>query len=779
MARPIDAPTIKRLRTQLVNDADLAGRSLARRLSQQADSWFESLASDLPAGWALMATGGYAGGVLCPGSDIDVVLLHPNKANDSQVRTIAESLWYPFWDGGIKLSPAVHTTKTLLNLGSDDLESATTILRVRCLAGDVELVQRLQSDALEQWRRKPMVWLQRLHESAQLRWERLGDIASLLEPDLKDGRGGLRDYDTIRWALAIDRPDVSSALEGPFEDLAGPAEVLLAARCELHRATGRFVNTLLLQDQDRVAEAMGYFDADALMFEVSSAAHSIEWATERFWRRVDRLVKRSGKGSLKQLPEHVAGVTVIDDEAQITADADVDEQSFVFRMAAAAAHAGYPISARSLRMMASRGSEPGEQWSERTRRAFLSLLGAGQPMVHAIEALERFDLFSRYLPEWRAVRSRPQRNAFHTYTVDRHLLQTVANASELMRGVSRPDLLLVGALLHDIGKGYPGDHTEAGMELVDGIGARMGFPPEDVDVVRALIENHLLLSETATRRDLSDPRTAANVAAAVGDPVTLELLVGLTEADSKATGPAAWSSWKSTLIDELVQRVSMSLRGEQRTADGTPLDSRFSHLVDQIQAGGGVLIEHESVGDFEMLRIASTDRRGLFSLIAGTLALHGLDIVGAEAFTGADGTAVDEFRILRATGTTPNWSKFAHDLRGVIAGEVDIDARLEQRIKGQGRSRRAMSAVPPRFEVLISNEASDLTTIIDVRAPDAPATLYRLSHALAGAGYDIRSAKVATLGHEVVDVFYVVGVDGKLPVDTHGDVRACLTSALA
>jgi [protein-PII] uridylyltransferase len=779
MARPIDAATIKRLRTQLVGDADLAGRSLARRLSQQADSWFESLASDLPSGWALMATGGYAGGVLCPGSDIDVVLLHPNKADDAQVRTIAEGLWYPFWDGGIKLSPAVHTTKTLLNLASDDLESATTILRVRCLAGDAELVRRLQHDALDQWRRRPMVWLQRLHESAQLRWERLGDVASLLEPDLKDGRGGLRDHDMIRWALAIDRPDVTASLEGPFEDLAGSAEVLLATRCELHRATGRFVNTLLLQDQDRVAEAMGYFDADALMFEVSSAAHSIEWATERFWRRVDRLVKRSGKGSLKQLPEHVAGVTVVDDEAQITADADVDEQSFVFRMAAAAAHAGYPISARSLRMMASRGSEPGEVWAERTRRAFLSLLGAGQPMVHAIEALERYDLFSRYLPEWRAVRSRPQRNAFHTYTVDRHLLQTVANASELMRGVSRPDLLLVGALLHDIGKGYPGDHTEAGIELVDSIGARMGFPPEDVAIIRALIEHHLLLSETATRRDISDPRTAANVAAAVGDPVTLELLVALTEADSRATGPAAWSSWKATLIDELVHAVSMSLRGEQRAADGTPLDSRFSHLVDQVQSGGGVLIEHESVGDFEMLRIASADRRGLFSLIAGTLALHGLDIVGAEAFTGADGTAVDEFRILRAAGTSPNWSKIAHDLRGVLAGEVDIDARLEQRIKSQGRSRRAVSATPPRFEVLISNEASDSTTIIDVRAPDAPATLYRLSHALAGAGYDIRSAKVATLGHEVVDVFYVVGADGKLPEDTHADVRECLTSALA
>ena len=778
MAKPIDAATIRRVRAQLVNDPDLAGRSLARRLSQQVDSWFESLAGALPAGWAVMATGGYAGGVLCPGSDIDVVLLHPNKVSDAQVRQVAEGLWYPLWDGGIKLSQAAHTSKSLLSLASDDLETATTILRVRCLAGDAQAVARLQADALEQWRRKPLVWLQRLHDAARLRWEKAGDVASLLEPDLKDGRGGLRDHDMIRWALAVDRPDVSALLEGPFEDLAGPAEVLLATRCELHRATGRLSNTLLLQDQDRVADALGYADADALMLTVSSAAHAVEWATERFWRRIERITRRSGP-AIRALPEPVPGVTVIDDEAQLTPDADVDDPTFVFRMAAAAAHAGVPIGARSLRMMASRGPSPGEEWNERTRHAFLSLLGAGRPMVAAVEALERYDLFSRYLPEWRAVRSLPQRNAFHTYTVDRHLLQAVANATELVRRVSRPDLLLIGALLHDIGKGYPGDHTDRGVELVDVIAPRMGFPPEDVATVRSLVEHHLLLSETATRRDLGDPRTAANVAAAVGDLDTLELLAALTEADSRATGPAAWSSWKSSLLDELVHLTRLVLRGERRPSATTPLDSRFSHLVEQVQAGGGVLIEHESVGDFEMLRIASADRRGLFSLIAGTLAFHGLDVVGAEAFTGSDGTAVDEFRILRPTGTSPNWSKFAHDLRGVLKGDVDIDARLDQRIKNMGRRRRPLAAAPPRFEVLVSNEASDSTTMIDVRVPDAPATLYRLSHALAEHGYDIRSAKVATLGHEVVDVFYVQGPTGQLPTGEHARIGERLKAALA
>lgn len=778
---PIDAAMIRRMRMRLVGDPDLAGRSLARRLSQQADSWFESLAADLPPGWSLVATGGYAGGVLCPGSDIDVVLLHPPKAGDATVRSVAEGLWYPMWDGGIKLSPAAHTQKSLLSLAGDDLETATSILRLRCLAGDADQVERLQRDALEQWRRKPMVWLKRLHEAAQIRWERLGDVASRLEPDLKDGRGGLRDHDMIRWALALDRPDVTAALEGPFEDLAGPADLLLATRCELHRATGKTVNTLLLQDQDRVAELMGYADADVLMSNIAAAAHSIEWATERFWRRIDHLSRRgarSGGGPGRHLPDHVVGVSVIDDEAQITAAADIDDQSFVFRMAAAAAHAGYPIGARSLRMMASRGTEPGEAWTERTRRAFLSLLGAGPAMVPAVEALERYDLFSRFLPEWRVVRSRPQRNAFHTFTVDRHLLQTVANASEYVRSVSRPDLLLVGALLHDIGKGHPGDHTDVGMELVDVIGPRMGFDPDDVAVIRSLVEHHLLLSETATRRDLSDPRTAENVVELVGDPLRLELLVALTEADSRATGPAAWSMWKATLIDELVHSVSRAMRGERRIDPAPTADARFAGLVQQVAADGGVHIEHDTAGETDVLRIASRDRRGLFSLIAGTLALHGLDVVGADAFTGTDGTAVDEFTILRAQGVEPNWPKVEHDLRGVLAGDIDIDARLEHRIKSHGR-KRALAAAPPRFEVLISNDASATSTMIDVRAPDGPAVLYRLSHVLAGAGYDIRSAKVVTLGHEVVDVFYVESPDGKLRAEELDEVRAQLTAALA
>ena len=769
-----------------MGDPDLAGRSLARRLSQQADSWFQSLAAELPEGWTLMATGGYARGVLAPGSDIDVVLLHPPKLPDSRVRDEAEKLWYPLWDAGLKVSPAAHTQKTLLSLAADDLDTATSILSVRCLAGSPAAVAELNAAALEQWRKKPFVWLQRLLETSQQRWEKHGAVASLLEPDLKDGRGGLRDHDMIRWALRVDRADVAAALEHPIDDLVGPAELLLAARCELHRVTGRPVNTLLLQDQDRVAEAMGYADADALMLNLAGAAHAIEWATDRFWTRVAALIKSGGRSAKPGKPESLApGVVALDGEAQIAPDADVDEQSFVFRFAAAAAHAGLPMSGRSLQMMASRGTPPGEQWNERTRRAFVSLLGSGTWLVPTVEALERYGLFSRFLPEWRAVRSLPQRNAFHTYTVDHHLLQTIANANEHVRDVARPDLLLVGALMHDLGKGYPGDHTDAGVELVDTVMGRMGFDDADAAVIADMVRYHLLLPETATRRDLSDPRTAANVAEAVGTVTTLELLHALTEADSRATGPAAWSSWKQSLLDQLVQATSEFIRHGKAAAAPPSASPDLARLADLVASDDQLHVAIVRSGDVDLLWVASHDRAGFFSITAGVLALHGLDVVGAAAVTGADGVAVDEFRIATAFGIDPDWKKVEADLRGALAGEVDIDARLEQRLRQQSRRRKAVSAVPPRLEVLVSNEASDSTTVVEVRAPDAPIVLYRVAHALSQSGLDIRSAVVATLGHEVVDVFYVLrssadgsSLPGKLPEAEFDAIRAAVRTAL-
>jgi [protein-PII] uridylyltransferase len=779
----LDGVFIRRSRAALVARDDLAGAALARRLSDQMDGWFDALGHDLPPGWALVATGGYAGRLLCPGSDIDVVLLHPPKAKPTEVKAMAEPLWYPMWDAGLKLSPAAHSTRSLLSLAADDLVTATAVLRVRCLAGGAAEVDELRTAAREQWQKRSTKWLTTLREQIQERWTTTGEVASLLEPDLKDGRGGLRDNDAIRWALTVGRPEVTAALDVPIEDLASFAETLLAVRCELHRRSGKSTNVLLLQDQDAVAAAMGFADADVLMSRVSAAARAIDWASERFWWRIDRLC-RGAKPSSRPSATLFPGVTVVDDEVQVDLATAGNDQSLVLRVASAAAYAGYPLSRPALRSLSGTAVLEGEPWDERTRQAFVSLLGAGSNLVPAVDALEHYDLFSRMLPEWRHVHSRPQRNAFHTFTVDRHLLQTVANATEFVRDVARPDLLLLGALLHDIGKGYPGDHTEAGMVLIDTIVPRMGFPPEDVAVVRAMVEHHLLLAETATRRDLSDPRTAENVASLVGDPQRLELLRALTEADSLATGPSAWSPWKASLLDELVLTVGARFDGGARAAPVVEPDDRFVDLLVAVRADGRLHAQHESSGEFDRWVVATPDERGVFAKIAGAFALHGVDVVSANAWTSRDGIAVDEFRVSRPSAVAIDWQRVEHDLRGAVAGTLDIDGRLAQRIRTYSRShRRAMSAATPLLEVIISNEASETTTMIDVRAPDAMAALYRLASRLASLGLDIRSAKVATLGHEVIDVFYVqrsgrTGNARKIPPRDHEQLAVELKSAL-
>lgn len=787
LAKSIDGAFIRRARAELIARDDLSGRGLARRLSDQMDGWLDALARDLPPGWALVATGGYANGLLCPGSDIDVVLIHPLRATAEEVRSIAEPLWYPMWNAAVKLSPAAHSVKSLLSLASADLVTATAILRLRHLAGSEAEVAQLVAGGVDQWRKKAPSWLNELRLLTAERWSKTGDVASLLEPDLKDGHGGLRDYDCIRWALATDRPEITASLEAPIEDLAAPAETLLATRCELHRVTGKSTNVLLLQDQDAVADAMGFADADVLMARVSESARAIEWASERFWWRVERAAKRGKAPASTRRVSAVLqpGVTVVDGEVEIDVDAAGVDQSLVLRVAAAAAHARYPISRRALVTLSATITDDGEAWHERTRHAMVSLLGAGSHLIDSVEALERYELFSRMVPEWRHVRSLPQRNAFHIYTVDRHLLQTVANAGEFVRTVSRPDLLLMSALLHDIGKGHTTDHIEVGVQLVDSMAPRMGFPPEDVAVIRSMVEHHLLLAETATRRDLRDPRTAENVAALIGDPLRLELLRALTEADSRATGPSAWSAWKATLIDELTTAVSAEFAGRPKTPQEVALDDRFRDLINAVRTSGQLHTRRETAGDFDVWVIATHDQPGLFAKIAGTFAMNGVDVVAAEAWTSADGIAVDQFRVSRSVSKGAEQSKLEHDLHGVVRGTIDIGSRLAQRIRTYSRAhRRAEAAAPPRLEVLVSNEASASTTMIDVRAPDAIAVLYRLAATLTARGLDIRSAKVATLGHEVVDVFYVQQPDShgralQIDVSQHEALRYDLKDALA
>lgn len=374
----------------------------------------------------------------------------------------------------------------------------------------------------------------------------------LLEPDLKEARGGLRDATALRAVAA------SWLADAPREGLADARRRLLDVRDALHLTTGRATDRLALQEQDEVAAELGLLDADTLLRQVYEAARVVSYASDVTWREVGRVLRSRAVrprlramlgGGAKPAAERsplAEGVVEQDGEVVLARAARPERDPVLpLRAAAAAAQAGLPLSLHAVRRLAATVRPLPTPWPAEAREQLVTLLGSGQPTVDVWEALEAEGLITRLLPDWERVRCRPQRNAVHIWTVDRHLIETAVRASEFARRVSRPDLLLVAALLHDIGKGWPGDHSVAGEIIAKDVAARIGFDRAEVAVLATLVRHHLLLIETATRRDLEDPATVRSVAEAVGTTSTLELLHALTEADALATGPAAWSSWRA------------------------------------------------------------------------------------------------------------------------------------------------------------------------------------------------------------------------------------------
>jgi [protein-PII] uridylyltransferase len=711
-----------------------------------------ALLGDEP-GVALVAVGGYGRRELAPGSDVDLVLLHGGRRD---IGAVAERVWYPLWDARLKVGHGVRTVKEAAALAAGDLEVATSMLAARRVAGDPGLVADLVPRVHAAWRRRARRWLPALAASVARRHTRFGEVAFHLEPDLKEGRGGLRDVHALWWAQAaalIDLPLDPAALQEAYD-------VLLAARVELHRRTGRATDVLLLQEQDAVAAALGLRDADALMAAVASAARGIAWASDEAWWRIESSLRGPVRnpGRERRLG---GGLVLRDGSVELEEGADASDPATVLRAGLVAAQAGARLGMGTLDRFAAGMVPPPDPWPAAVREALVALLATGRPAVGVLEALDQRGLLVRLLPEWAAVRCRPQRNAYHRFTVDRHLCEAAAEAAALMGRVDRPDLLLLAAWLHDIGKGHGGDHVATGEAIVRAVATRMGLPGPDVELLATLVRHHLLLADIATRRDIDDPATVEAVAAVVGDRGVLELLHALTEADSIATGPAAWGAWKAGLVAGLVARVEAVLAGGSVPAGTEPLTPAQQELVARVREQGDVAVEHRDGS----LTVVAPDRPGLFCRVAGTLTLHGLNVLAAKAFAADRGIAVETFVVEPAHGGDVDWSALAADVRRALSGRLSLEARLAERARQYAGLARPRAAVPARRQVFVDNDASAAATVIEVRAPDAPGTLYRITRALAECDLDIRYAKVQTLGHEVVDAFYVVDRTGAKVTD--------------
>ncbi|MEE1768646.1 [protein-PII] uridylyltransferase [Streptomyces sp. JV185] len=795
-------------RLRLLQGKARSGPPRRAALAALTDDWLTALFTAAAGqagvrGAALVAVGGYGRGELSPRSDLDLLLLHDGNADPAAVAALADRVWYPVWDLGLALDHSVRTPAEARRTAGEDLKVQLGLLDARPVAGDLGLVAAMRTAILADWRNQAPKRLPALHELCRERAERQGELRFLLEPDLKEARGGLRDATALRAVAA------SWVADAPREGLAEARRVLLDARDALHLTTGRATDRLALQEQDQVAGELGLLDADALLRQVYEAARTLSYATDVTWREVDRVLRArsvrprlramlgGGRGAAPERTPLAEGVVEADGEVVLARTARPERDPvLVLRAAAAAAQAELPLSRHVVRRLATAARPLPVPWPAEAREELVTLLGAGRATVPVWEALEAEGLITRLLPDWERVHCRPQRNPVHTWTVDRHLVEAAVRASALTRRVHRPDLLLVAALLHDIGKGWPGDHSAAGEVIARDMAARIGFDQHDVGVIATLVRHHLLLVETATRRDLDDPATVRSVADAVRSATTLELLHALTEADALATGPAAWSAWRAALVADLVGRVAAVLAGRapEEPEPAAPGAEQERLAVEALRTGGPVLALHarseapDEDGEPEPvgveLRIALPDRPGVLPAAAGVLALHRLTVRAADLRAVELPTELGEsadllllsWRVAAEYGSLPQAARLRADLVRALDGSLDIRARLAEREAAYPR-RRGVKAPPPR--VTVAAAGSRLATVIEVRAQDAPGLLHRIGRALENSGVRVRSAHVSTLGANAVDAFYVTDTDGKpLPEERALAVADAVEAAL-
>ncbi|MER6122945.1 [protein-PII] uridylyltransferase [Streptomyces sp. NPDC001795] len=792
-------------RLRLLQEGARSGPPRRAALAELTDDWLAELyaaGAEGLRGVSLVAVGGYGRGELSPRSDLDLLLLH-DGSDSKAVAALADRIWYPVWDLGLALDHSVRTPAEARKTAAEDLKVQLGLLDARHLAGDLGLTAGLRTAVLADWRNQAPKRLPELQELCAERAERQGELQYLLEPDLKEARGGLRDVTAMRAVAA------SWLADAPREGLADARRRLLDVRDALHLTTGRATDRLALQEQDQVAAELGLLDADTLLRQVYEAARVISYASDVTWREVGRVLRsravrprlRAMLGGGKPAPERsplAEGVVEQDGEVVLARVARPERDPVLpLRAAAAAAQAGLPLSLHAVRRMANAARPLPTPWPAEAREQLVTLLGSGRPTVEVWEALEAEGLITLLLPDWERVRCRPQRNAVHVWTVDRHLIETAVRASELTRRVGRPDLLLVAALLHDIGKGWPGDHSVAGEIIARDVAGRIGFDRDDVAVLATLVRHHLLLVETATRRDLEDPATVRSVAEAVGSQGTLELLHALTEADALATGPAAWSSWRGALVTDLVKRVSALLAGDEPAEPeaASPTAEQERLAVEAFRTGGPVLAlraqtepqAEEPSGEPEPLGvellIAVPDQPGVLPAVAGVLAMHRLTVRTAElrALDLPDGVhegsvLLLDWRVAAEYGSLPQAARLRADLVRALDGSLDIAARLAERDAAYPR-RRGVVAPPPR--VTVAPAASRHATVIEVRAQDAPGLLFRIGRALEKSGVRVRSSHVSTLGANAVDAFYVTTATGApLPGQDAASVARALEEAL-
>ncbi|WP_226344582.1 [protein-PII] uridylyltransferase [Agilicoccus flavus] len=745
-------------------------------------------------GVALAAVGSLARGDGGPMSDLDLILLHDGRLPDERLGELAERLWYPLWDSGVRLDHSVRTVAECRAVAREDLVAAVGLLDLRHLAGDPVLVAGARPSLARDWRADARTRLPELVSAVGERHTRHGELADLLEPDLKEARGGLRDL-TIVSALTA-----AWLADAPRGAVDAARERLLDVRDALHLATGRGRERLVAQDRDAVAALLGYSGGDDLLRDVAESGRAAADALDATLRRAGQAQRAR---ALRVGPRRPAltplghGLSEHDGEIVLGARTDpAADPLLALRAARASARTGLPLSPATTHNLATQVPKLPRPWPPAARDLLGDVLAAGEGLATTWESLTLAGVVEAWIPAWSGIRSRPQHNPVHRHTVDRHSVQTAIATRPLLADVRRPDLLVLAALLHDVGKAYgTDDHALLGAEPARESALALGFDAADADVVALLVAEHLTLVDLATRRDPDDPRTVDLLCEAVRhDPDVLELLRALTEADARAAGPAAWSTWRARLVDELTGAARACLEaslvaggeaaaatggsgaatagraGDAADAGGTPAltapsvripperEARWvdapEHARAAARATGAVVTVEQRESGF-LVEVVARDRLGLFADTAGLLAAGGLGVRRAQLTT-LHGLAVDRWYVESPTGTAPDPRALERSLARLAAGDRRGLAPLARRARAATSG--AVGAPAPR--ALLVPGASEDATVLELRAPDRPGLLHDVGRALVDAGVSVRSAHVATSCGQAVDTVYVTDPAG-------------------
>lgn len=738
-----------------------AGPARRARLAAYSREWIDEVWQQAARGTrahsgqgvALAAVGSLARGDSGPLSDLDLVLLHDGRTMSmKEITALADRLWYPIWDAGVKLDHSVRTLHECRQVAASDLTATVGMLDIDHLAGDPVIVAGVRQSIAHDWRANARKRLPELAEALTMRHARMGDLTTSIEPDVKEGRGGLRDMTVLRALTSTwlaDRP------RGEVDDA---YEKLLDVRDALHVATGRGRDRLIREDQDAVAALLGHPDADALLTEVVQCARRVSFALDRTMRQAGQAQRaRTLRVGPRRPSLSPIGYGLFEHDKEVVLGPRPvagDDHLLLMRAARLAAAHALPIAPATMGNLIKALRPLPTPWPEELTEAFVDLLGAGHGLPQVWEDLDLAGVIDLWLPEWRAVRSRPQRNAVHQYTVDRHLVETVVEAAGRKADVERPDLLLITALLHDIGKiSGVHDHAVEGAPVAGNIARRMGLDSEDVGVIELLVREHLTLVDLATRRDPRDPQTVNALIAAVEERRDiLDLLTVLSEADAIAAGPKAWTPWRAQLVLDLAARGRSAL-GDRHA---TPIEpGRDVTLSDEQMKSIALGMPHVSVvprAGGALITIADRDRLGLFADSAGLLSAHSVVVRAARVAT-VDGAALNRWQVETPDGDMPDAALLQRGLVALAKGDRSSLRGLERRAR-----KAPIGSAPTRATVVPAGSAN--ATVIEVRTADRPGLLRDIGMTFARFNLAVRSAHVATYAGQTLDTFYVTAAGG-------------------